>query len=101
MLIYPTPSIPAAYASASEAFGCLVARLGTPESLGAEHAGVERMIASLGTEVLRRVFEAWVNERAAAEPRRDVVVGDDDVARTLAIADEAFAALRSAPPAAR
>ncbi len=82
MLIYPTPSIPAAYASASEAFGCLVARLGTPESLGAEHAGVERMIASLGTEVLRRVFEAWVNERAAAEPRRDVVVGDDDVART-------------------
>jgi len=81
MPIYPSPPVPAAYEDAALAFGRLLASLTAPKNLTADHATIERLIHHDGTAVLRQMFQGWVNERAAAEPRRDVT-GIDHVLRS-------------------
>lgn len=81
MPIYPSPAVPAAYEGAAHAFGRLLASLTASQNLTADHAAIERLIHKDGTEVLRQLFQGWLNERAAAEPQRDVL-GFDDVLRT-------------------
>lgn len=83
---YPAPLDAAAaehpaFAMATALFTRLRDSLRTGEALGADHATIEGRIYAEGTEVLRMLFEGWCNERAAAEPLREVT-GDDGVERT-------------------
>lgn len=69
------------FTTATALFTRLRDSLRTDDARAAAHAEIERRIDEEGTEVLRLLFEAWCNERAAAEPARDVT-GNDDVHRT-------------------
>lgn len=81
MSAYPTPASPSAFESAVHALQGLVIELQSDVHARAEHAEVERLIDARGTEVLRLVFQGWLDLRVAAEPRRDVI-GMDGVERT-------------------
>jgi hypothetical protein len=81
MTTYPTPTVPAAYAGALQAFTTLVVELESDTNRAADHAAIERRIDQKGKEILRQMFEAWLALRASNAPRRNVV-GRDDVART-------------------
>lgn len=77
----PRRSTHASFALAEAEFVSLRDDLLGAELLGADHAAVEGLLQTRGTEVLRLMFEGWCNERVAAEPVRDVI-GADGVART-------------------
>ena len=78
---YPVPSTSASFEPAVEAFRRLLAHLATPTTAAADHATVERVIDTEGTELMRLLFQGWLDQRASAEPRRNVA-GQDGVLRT-------------------
>lgn len=81
MLNYPVLSPSASFEPAVEAFGRLLAHLGEPGTASADHATVEGAIHTEGTELMRLLFQGWLDQRSAAEPRREVA-GQDGVLRT-------------------
>ena len=81
MFTYPVPRPTAFFEPAVEAFGRLLAKLVSPGVVATDHATAERTVDAEGTELMRLLYQGWLDQRAAAEPERDVV-GEDRVART-------------------
>ena len=77
---YPVAAALSAFEAATHALEALVSELRIAHQ-NAEHAAVERLIDMRGREVLRLVFQGWLDVRVAAVPSRDVV-GVDGVQRT-------------------
>jgi hypothetical protein len=72
------------FAEAEEAFAEAEGWLAGPEAAGLGHAAVEEGLAARGREIQRRLFQAFLAMRAAAEPRLAEVTGPDQVVRTQA-----------------
>jgi hypothetical protein len=70
------------FARADEAFAQAVEWLAGPGAAGLGHAAVEKGLAERGREIERRLFQAYLAVRAAAEPRLAAVTGPDGVVRT-------------------
>jgi len=81
MSVYPVTPPPSGFEAAVATFGRLVDQLTGDALGGADHAAAERFVHREGTEVMRQLFEAWLNARAESEAVRDVV-GSDQVTRT-------------------
>ena len=81
MTAYPSPSRSALYNDPAEAYAQLVTALRAPQALSSDHAAVERLVRDDGREVLRLLYQSWLDERSALEGVRDGVVGVDDVER--------------------
>jgi hypothetical protein len=58
----------------------LIKKLTSDEAMAATITDIERMLAKEGTEFIRGLFQAYVDARAAAEQRVDVI-GADGIAR--------------------
>lgn len=69
------------FAMATRAFVALRDRLTDMTCEVLDHAAAEQLIFGRGTEVLRLLFEGCLNQRAQAEPVREVV-GSDGTVRT-------------------
>lgn len=68
------------FAPATRFFGDLKAQLGGKAALALNHADAERLLQKEGTELLRQLYQGWLDQRApgeAAEP----VVGAEGVRR--------------------
>jgi hypothetical protein len=72
------------FALAEEAFAEAEGWLAGPEAAGLGHAAVEEGLEERGRELQRRLFQAFLAMRAAAEPRLAEVTGPDGVVRTQA-----------------
>jgi hypothetical protein len=72
------------FAGSREAFAEAVEWLAGPGAAGLGHAAVEEGLAERGRELQRRLFQAFLAVRAAAEPRLAEVTGPDQVVRTQA-----------------
>ena len=70
------------YAQACEHFDYLVGRLNHEESRKRTHGEVEDLIHTEGMELLRRLNQAYLDQRSTEEPIREHVVGEDGVVRT-------------------
>ena len=81
MSVYPVSACSSFFEPAVEALGRLLVKLSSPAVASADHASVERTLDTDGTELMRLVYQGWLDQRAAAEEVRDVV-GQDGVART-------------------
>jgi hypothetical protein len=73
-----------AFARSRELFEQTVGWLGGPEAAGLEHAALEERLAAAGREVQRLQLQEYLDLRAAREPRRTDVAGDDGIVRTRA-----------------
>jgi hypothetical protein len=73
-----------AFARSREAFGRIVEWLEGPEAAGLEHAALEERLAAVGREAQRLQLQEHLDLRAAREPRRTDVAGDDGIVRTRA-----------------
>lgn len=65
------------YAAARERFEELILKLGSEASQSLEHGDIESLIEFDGTEVLRLLMQGHLNQRSAAEERRDAYVDSD------------------------
>ena len=81
MTAYPNLSPSALYNAPVEAFAQLMATLRAAPALSSDHAVIERLVRDEGWEVLRLLYQSWLDERSALEEVRSVV-GADDVERT-------------------
>jgi hypothetical protein len=72
------------FAGSREAFAEAVGWLSGPAAAGLGHAAVEKGLAERGREIERLLFQAYLDARAAAEPRLAGVTGPDQVVRTRA-----------------
>jgi hypothetical protein len=70
--------------SAEEAFGRAQEWLAGPVAAGLDHAAVEKELTARGREIQRLLFQEYLDERAAAEPRLVQVAGADGIIRTRA-----------------
>jgi hypothetical protein len=70
--------------SAEDAFAQAQQWLAGPQAAGLDHAAVEKELAARGREIQRLLFQEYLDERAAAEPRLAQVAGQDGVTRTRA-----------------
>jgi hypothetical protein len=73
-----------AFARSRESFERTVEWLGGPEAAGLEHAVLEERLAAAGREAQRLQLQEYLDLRAAREPRRTDVAGDDGIVRTRA-----------------
>ena len=65
------------YASAKEKFESLVKELSLEQTQTLEHGDIESLIEKEGNEVLRRLMQGHLVQRAANEKRAEGVKGDD------------------------
>ena len=77
-------AVEAAFARSREAFAQAEQWLGGPEAAGLEHAAVEELLAARGREIMRLLFQAHLDLRAARERRLARVMGPDGICRTWA-----------------
>jgi hypothetical protein len=70
------------YADAYDQFVHLVGKLNAPDSQQFTHGEVETLIHAEGMELLRHLIQGHLDQRSAAEPLRERVVGEDGIART-------------------
>jgi hypothetical protein len=70
------------FGQARERFEQVVSWLEGPEAAGLEHGEVEDLLDVRGRALLRQLYQAHLDVRAAGEPRRGVVTGADGVRRT-------------------
>lgn len=77
MLDYPIENGFDEFAAAKEQFEKIIGQLRSEATRSLEHGDVERLIAHEGNEVLRRLLQGYLDERAQAEEPRDGVVGAD------------------------
>ena len=80
----PGYALKAAFARSREAFAQAEEWLAGPGAAGLDHAAVEEGLEARGREMLRRLFQDYLDLRAARERRRERVAGPDGVARTRA-----------------
>lgn len=73
-----------AFTRSREAFDRTVEWLAGPEAAGLEHAAIEERLAADGREAQRLQLQEHLGLRAAREPRRADVTGEDGSARTRA-----------------
>jgi hypothetical protein len=73
-----------AFTRSREAFERTVEWLAGPEAAGLEHAAVEERLAAEGRDAQRLQLQEHLDLRAAREPRRADVTGEDGIARTRA-----------------
>lgn len=73
-----------AFTRSREAFERTVGWLEGPEAAGLDHAAIEERLAAEGRETQRLQLQEHLDLRAAREPRRADVAGDDGIARTRA-----------------
>jgi len=69
------------FAGCDKFYQGLRARLTSKESLGMDHAAMERLLLDEGTELLRQLYQAWIDQRGSGEVAGDVVVGADEIRR--------------------
>ncbi len=83
MTSYPiyTSTIDPHYSDACKHFEYLVGRLDHEESRKLTHGEVEELIHAEGMELLRRLNQAYLDQRSTQEPLRERVVGEDGVVR--------------------
>jgi hypothetical protein len=81
---YPNPSAEIAthYVDACEQFEHLVGRLKHADAQELTHGEVEAVIHSDGMELLRRLTQAYLDQRSAQEPIQEQVIGEDGLPRT-------------------
>ncbi len=77
----PADPAPDYFTSAYDQYCELVSTLSSPESQGWEHGEVERNINTFGTELLRRLFQGYLEQRYAKESYQSEVFGSDGEAR--------------------
>ena len=65
------------FAAAKEQFEKLLGELGSPSARALEHGEVESLIGREGNELLRRLMQGYLEQRAQSEERREGVVGVD------------------------
>jgi hypothetical protein len=70
------------YADALAQFEHLVDRLAREESQRLTHGELETMVQAEGSELLRRLIQGHLDQRAGEEPICERVVGADGIART-------------------
>src|SRR5262245_40086360 len=68
------------FAPASQFFEELKNRLAGREALDMDHANAERLLQEQGTELLRRLYQGWLDQKAPGEAVGEVV-GADGVCR--------------------
>lgn len=66
------------YAAAREEFELLEGRLRSEETSGMDHHELEELVAAQGREVLRKLLQAHLTERAARQPAGPVVAADGE-----------------------
>ena len=69
------------FAAADEQYASLVNSLSSPEAQRWEHSQVESHINQFGTELMRRLFQAHLDQRYAQETYQTDVVGSDGQTR--------------------
>ena len=65
------------FAAAKEQFEKLLGELGSPSARALEHGEVESLIAREGNELLRRLMQGYLDQRAQSEAQREGVMGVD------------------------
>jgi len=70
------------YADALSQFEHLLGRLTGEEAQRASHGELEAMVQAQGSELLRRLIQGHLDQRAHEEPLRERVIGADGVERT-------------------
>ena len=70
------------FSAAREQFAQLSEALQSEQTLEQEHGDIEELIWQEGKELLRRLLQGHLDLRAAAEPKREHVIGGDGVRRT-------------------
>ena len=71
-----------AFSAARDQFNLLIDCLSSAEMATAEHGNVEQVIKNEGFEILRKLFQGHLDQRASAETVLEAVRGSDDVLRT-------------------
>lgn len=92
MLAYTKEACFDEFSAAREQFEKLIGKLSSESTRTLEHGDVESLIAREGNELLRRLMQAYLDQRAEAEEPLDGVIGTDgqerghcrDRSRTLA-----------------
>ena len=71
-----------AFSSAFEKFSSMVATLHDAQAQQLDHGQVEKFLDMSGRELLRRLFQGYLDHRAATEPNWGSLEGHDDIIRT-------------------
>jgi hypothetical protein len=79
---YTTPDEWKAFCSAFENFSAMVAPLHDAPAQQFDHGPVETFLDTSGRELLRRLFQGYLDHRAATEPNWESLEGNDDILRT-------------------
>jgi hypothetical protein len=79
---YTTPDEWKAFCSAFEKFSAMVATLHDAQAQQFDHGQVEKFLETSGRELLRRMFQGYLDHRAATEPNWESLEGNDDILRT-------------------
>jgi hypothetical protein len=72
------------FAEADGSFADLKGWLAGAGAAGTDHAELEKQVSARGRELLRQVFQAHLDLRAAREERQPAVTGPDQITRTRA-----------------
>ena len=70
------------FSSAFEKFASMVATLHDVQAQQLDHGQVEKFLDASGRELLRRLFQGYLDHRAATEPNWGSLEGHDDIIRT-------------------
>jgi hypothetical protein len=70
------------FSSAFEKFSDMVTTLHDAPAQQFDHGQVEKFLETSGRELLRRMFQGYLDHRAATEPNWESLEGNDDVLRT-------------------
>jgi hypothetical protein len=71
-----------AFSSAVEKFSSMVATLHDAQAQQLDHGQVEKFLDMSGRELLRRMFQGYLDHRAATEPNWERLEGHDEILRT-------------------
>jgi hypothetical protein len=72
----PRVTVADPFAPAREEFEEMLAHLGSEATEGMSHSDVERDLGQRGQELLRKLYQGWLDEQAEAETETDVVDAD-------------------------
>ena len=71
-----------AFSSAFEKFSSMVTTLNDAQAQQLDHGQVEKFLDMSGRELLRRMFQGYLDHRATTEPNWESLEGHDDIIRT-------------------
>ena len=78
---YPTVDEWKEFSSAFETFSDMVATLNDAPAQHFDHGAVEKFLDTSGRELLRRLFQGYLDHRAATEPDWESLEGHDHIIR--------------------